>query len=73
MSKYITIISKPRWQCRWWLKTRICKNVNATIQTNGKQIIWPIFEFYCPKWAKPLDWFHERIFGSHKLKKIDED
>lgn len=50
----------PRWACKWWLRTK-----PPAKEGEG----WTL---YCPWWALPLDWLHIAIFGSCKLKEIDQ-
>jgi len=59
--------SRPRWLCRWWLRTRegqpiAGKNPCREIST---------CEFYVPWWGWPLELLHRAIFGYAKLEKLD--
>ena len=47
---------RPKLFCKWWLKTRPCKN---TVQT--------CIEFYVPFWAWPFELLHRAFFGSVKF------
>lgn len=50
---------------RWWVGVRPVGEKRA----DGTQLI----EFYIPRWAKPLDWLHARIFGRPKIGGVDPD
>jgi hypothetical protein len=62
--------SKPKYLCRWWMKTRQINKLPATIIEDNKVYLSPCYEFYCPIWAKPLDFIWKLIFGKPKLGKI---
>lgn len=49
-------VANNKFLCRWWLKTRDCKDFPNLI------------ELYVPWWAWPLEIFHRLIFGSTKIK-----
>ena len=67
-------VSKPRYLCRWWMKTRKVYEypVNSMFIRDEKGSpcnIMPVHEFYCPWWARPLDFVWKLIFGNPKLTK----
>lgn len=61
--EYKTCIGRPKYLCRWWLKTRKVKPTFAGDAVN---------ELYCPTWAKPLDFVYSLVFGNCKLKLTKE-
>lgn len=67
-SDYVLGYSKPKYLRRWWMKTRIFKE---SYIINSSEI-GPVYEFYCPLWAKPLDFIWKLIFGNPKLIKGNE-
>ncbi len=50
--------------CRWWLRTRKIKP-----EPRGGM---PVFEFYTPWWAWPLELLHRLVFGRARLEPIEE-
>jgi hypothetical protein len=49
---------------KWWMRARpIPFEISAEGEVQGA-------EFYCPLWAKPLDWLHAALFGSTKLEPV---
>jgi hypothetical protein len=52
--------SKPKYLCRWWMKTR---KIEEKIKGQA------LCEFYCPFWAKPLDFIWKLVFGNPELIK----
>lgn len=46
---------------KWWLRSR---PVKAQITQEG---IGGAMEWYCPLWARPLDWLHGVLFGRAEL------
>jgi hypothetical protein len=42
---------------KFWLRTR-----PLPVYVNGNMAL-QVGEFYCPWWAKPLDWVYDLIFG----------
>jgi len=59
-----TSLSLPKYLCRWWLRTRPCKNA---VQINAGQGIPASVEFYVPFWAWPFEILHRAIFGSTRF------
>lgn len=58
MTDYTYAVSKPRYLCRWWLRTRlICKPEKGCA----------MHELYIPLWAKPLDFIWGLFFGKPRL------
>lgn len=70
-TEYLSMISKPKYLCRWWIRTRRIKTAEESIlyDDNNKKIIFPMYEMYVPFWAKPLDFIWKLIFGNPKLVK----
>jgi hypothetical protein len=60
---YSVCKAKPRYLCRWWLKTR---RINSYETNEG---LTAEYEFYCPTWAKPLDFVWKLVFGNPILVK----
>lgn len=58
---YVVGISKPKYLCRWWMKSRYIKSIWTPSGWTAKS------EFYCPWYAKPLDFIWKLIFGNPKL------
>ncbi len=66
MTKQTMIVKKglPKVLCRWWLKTRSCRN---GIQINNDMP--ECIEFYVPWWAWSFEILHMFVFGESKLIK----
>jgi hypothetical protein len=57
----IEMTAKSRLFTKWWMKWR---EIDKTEAGN------PVYETYCPWYAKPLDWIYDLIFGKQTLEKI---
>lgn len=62
--EYIQSFSKPKYLCRWWMRSRQIKEITYSDGSRGA-----LNEFYCPWWAKPLDFVWKMIFGNPVLIK----
>ena len=64
-AEYVSeVIKRPKWLCRWWLRTRPCKNA---VQMNPNDGIPACIEFYVPAWAWPFELLHRAVFGKAKI------
>lgn len=64
MQEMVAITGRTRWQTRWWLKYRTVSSFQTDTGWGG------VGEFYCPTWAKPLDWLYSAIFGSTRIEPL---
>src|SRR5471030_2561652 len=60
-TNYVTGTSRHWLLTKWWMRTRPCI---PAVMVEG---IGGASEFYCPRWAIPLDLIHAALFGRVKL------